>query len=59
MILYNCYTRDNKNINHCINNNDLLRAVGVEFDAQVSAAHTFGEEKQRIGHRTFHHGLGS
>lgn len=46
-------------MNHSINNNNLLRAVGVELDAQVSTAYTSGEEKQRIEHRTFRHGLGS
>jgi len=34
-------------------------AVGVELDAQVSAAHTLGEEEQRVDDRIFRHGPGN
>lgn len=37
----------------------ILRTVGVELDAQVSAAHPFGEEEPRAADRTRRHGLGS
>lgn len=40
-------------------NNDFWPTVGVELDAQVSAAHTPGKEKQRVDSRTFRCGLGS
>lgn len=38
-------------------NNGFCSTAGVELDAQVPAAHTPGEEKRRVGDRTFRCGL--